>query len=101
VKAIILTLILSLTASAQMVPVPQRFIDKADQAFTEVIILRESVELLQTEVTIRKHKDALQSELIASLKTEIEALRDQNKKLSALKCDTVTFFFVIKKKRCR
>ena len=103
---LLLTLIIYLIlfvgfAYGQTVAVPQKFVDRAAQSFQETIELRKAVEALETENDLRKQKDALQSELIASLKTEVLALKDQNEKLARLKCDKTTIFFVIKKTRCR
>jgi hypothetical protein len=100
-RALFLIIILAISASAQTVEVPQKLLDRAAQSFQETIELRKAVDALETEIETRKKLEAAQGELISSLKTEIEALRDQNKKLAALKCDKTTIFFVIKKTRCR
>jgi hypothetical protein len=97
-KAITLILILSISLTAQ---VPQKLIDRAAQSFQETIELRKAVDALETEIDTRKKLESAQSELITSLKTEIATLKDQNAALAKLKCDSTTFFFVIKKRRCR
>ena len=104
---LLLTLIIYLIlfvgiAFGQTVEVPEKFVSRAAQSFQETIELRKAVEALETENDLRKQKDVLQSELIASLKTEVLALREENSALAKLKCDSVKFFWgIIRKQQCR
>jgi hypothetical protein len=100
--SLILISLFTFQLSAQTVEVPQKLLDRAAQSFAETAELRKAVDALENEIETRKKLEAAQSELISSLKTEIQALRDQNLALSKIKCDSTTFFFgLIKKKTCR
>ena len=101
-KAIILTLLLSISAFGQTVELPQKFVDRANQAFVEVKALRELDEARKSEISAKNDLITTQKALIDSLKASIESRDAQILALSKIKCDKTKFFWgIISKTTCR
>ncbi len=93
-KALFLIVILAMSAAAQ-VTVTQGFVDDANAAFREVVVLRSA------NATLTKANDANAAAVIA-LASANETLKADNADLRKLKCDTTSLFiFVLKWKRCK
>ena len=86
-------LTLSFQAGAQ-ISVDQKFIDDANAAFREVVVLRMANEALGKANTANAQAVEALKEVNALLKTD-------NADLRKLKCDKVSVFFVLTWKRCR
>lgn len=87
-------LLFAATASAQTVEVSQKFIDDANTAFREVVALRAANEALGKA-------NAANASAVDALKQVNELLKADNADLRKLKCDSGSFFFVIRWKRCK
>jgi hypothetical protein len=101
-KALILTILLAISAHAQTVQVTQGFVDDATKAFIELRAERSVNAAQERELTAKNELIKTQNLLIDSLKLGIETRDAQIKAISALKCDTTSLFWgIIKKKTCR
>lgn len=86
-------LALSFNAGAQ-ISVDQKFIDDANAAFREVVVLRTANEALGKANTAN-------AQAVEALKEVNALLKDDNADLRKLKCDKVSVFFVLTWKRCK
>ncbi len=93
-KILILTLLLALPVAAQRVETDQSILDAANVAFKEVVALRTAVTSLEKANTA----NALAAE---AFKQVNDLLRADNADLRKLKCDSGSFFFVLRWKKCR
>lgn len=89
------------------VTVPQVFVDQADKAFLEVAKDREVIAAKDETIAAKNQALAAQAlahdadqNLIAKLRADIKDRDVKIAELSLLKCDTTSFFFIIKVKRC-
>ncbi len=92
-KTIFLTLILAVSASAQ-VTVDQSFVDAANVAFKEVVALRTAVDALGKA-------NKANADAVEAYKQVNELLKADNADLRKLKCDSGSIFFVIRWKQCK
>jgi hypothetical protein len=82
------------------VSVPQVFVDQADKAFQEVVSDRAVIDAKNQAIAAKDGEIAAKDTLIQAL-TEQGKLKDaQIADLAKLKCDTTSFLFVVKIKRC-
>lgn len=86
-------LTLSFQAGAQ-ISVDQKFIDDANAAFREVVVLRQANEALGRANTAN-------AQAVEALREVNTLLKADNADLRKLKCDKVSIFFVYTWKRCR
>lgn len=86
-------LTLSFQAGAQ-ISVDQKFIDDANAAFREVVVLRQANEALGRANTAN-------AQAVEALREVNTLLKADNADLRKLKCDKVSVFFVISWKRCK
>lgn len=93
-KLLAITLLLAFSVSAQTVTVEQSFVDAANQAFREVVVLRQANEALGRANTAN-------AQAVEALKEVNTLLKADNADLRKLKCDKVSVFFVISWKRCK
>lgn len=93
-KTLILIAVLALSVSAQQVTVEQSFVDAANQAFREVVVLRAANEALGRANTAN-------AQAVEALREVNTLLKADNADLRKLKCDKVSVFFVLTWKRCK
>jgi hypothetical protein len=92
-KAIILSLVLTVSATAQ-ITVEQSFVDAANVAFKEVVALRTANDAL-----IKANK--ANADAVEAYKFVNELLKADNADLRKLKCDSGSILFVYRWKRCK
>jgi hypothetical protein len=93
VTILFVCLVLAFEAGAQ-VSVSQSFVDDANAAFREVVVLRSANEALGKANTAN-------AQAVEALKEVNTLLKADNADLRKLKCDKVSVFFVISWKRCK
>ena len=87
-------LTLSFNTGAQTQTVSQSFVDDANAAFREVVVLRAANEALGKANTAN-------AQAVEALREVNTLLKADNADLRKLKCDKVSVFFVISWKRCK
>ncbi len=103
-------LVLTLCVSpifTQTTVVPNVFVDQADKAFLEVAKDREVIAAKDETIAAKNQTIAANAlthtadqGVIAKLQADIKDRDVKIAELSLLKCDTTSFFFIIKVKRC-
>jgi hypothetical protein len=86
-------LTLSFQAGAQ-ISVDQKFIDDANAAFREVVVLRQANEALGKANTAN-------AQAVEALREVNTLLKADNADLRKLKCDRVSVFFLVRWTRCK
>jgi len=97
----ILTILLFTGIATAQISVSQKFIDDSDAAFREVVALRSANTALEASAKAEKARGDALSLLSESRAEFITLLKADNADLRKLKCDSTSFFFVIKVKRCK
>ncbi len=93
ITILFVVLVLSFNAGAQ-VSVSQSFIDDANAAFREVVVLRQANEALGKANTAN-------AQAVEALREVNTLLKADNADLRKLKCDKVSILFIYSWKRCR
>ena len=93
ITILFVTLTLSFQIGAQ-VSVSQSFVDDANAAFREVVVLRAANEALGKA-------NIANAQAVEALKEVNTLLKADNADLRKLKCDKVSVFFVLTWKRCK
>lgn len=89
-------------SSSAQVTVSQSFVDDANAAFREVVVLREAVGALKTANEALAKANASNAAAVTAQQETISLLKADNADLRKLKCDSTTFLvFLIKIKRCK
>lgn len=112
---VIIGLFAVITGHSQTVTVDQSFLDSSTKAFTEVVADRQLIQAQKGEISALELLNIAVASLDLSKDNEIKALNSRDearlaligsqeqqiKALAAIKCDTTTILFIIKKKHCR
>lgn len=98
---ILFIICLTISANAQDVTVPQSFVDRATQAFKEVVALRKAVAAQAETIKAKNETIEAKNNTLKIQKDLIAAKDKQITKLIAVTCTKSSFFiFVYRTKKC-
>lgn len=100
-KSLLIILTLAISIGAQTLQVDQQFVDDANAAFREVVVLRTANAALEAAVKAEREAKEANALLAKSQAAFIDLLKADNADLRKLKCDSTSMFWVVKIKRCK